>query len=174
MILALSSLFLYPFLAVLGFWGLGLGLYFLLKHRAERQLREAEHPDSLTSEELLDELRHGFIQRRKVTVRTHTEYLPFLIERIRETIDRGLGDDQVQSLLERIDLHKPGTHQKAMFPIECDGISSDLMLEWIRDSADRIELTIWAMRPVAKAVKKFAAGIPRAIPNRDAANRLQD
>ena len=165
---------LFIFLAVLCAWPLGIGLYWLLRHAAERRFRQMEHPDDLTSEEMLNELRYGFIHRRQVVVRTQAEYLPFLIERIRESIDRGLGDDQVRTLLERIDLHKPHTRQKAMFPIECDGISSDLVLEWMRDEADRIELTIWAVKPVAVAVKRFATGIPKAVPRLRAANPPQD
>lgn len=162
------------FIAVASAWPLGIGLYLLLRHLAEKRMHRLEHPDDLTSEEMLNELRYGFIHRRQIVVRTQTEYLPFLIERIRESIDRGLGDEQVKSLLERIDLHKPHTRQKAMFPIECEGISSDLVLEWVRDDADRIELTVWAVKPVARAVKRFAAGIPKAVPCLRATNPPRD
>ncbi|GAA5480937.1 hypothetical protein [Haloferula sargassicola] len=158
------------FIAVLCAWPLGIGMYLLLKRLAERKLHQMEHPDDLTSEEMLNELRYGFIHRRQVVVRTQTEYLPFLIERVRESIDRGLGDEQVRTLLDRVDLHKPQSRQKAMFPIECEGISSDLVFEWIRDEADRIELTVWAVKPVAAAVKQFATGIPKAVPRLKATN----
>jgi hypothetical protein len=145
-------------------WPLGILAVLALRRFYHSRLDKIEHPDSVTSEEILDELRHGFLKRRTITLHTQTEYLPFLIERIRETIDRGLAETQVQTLLVRIDNHRAGDIRQAVFPIECDGVSSDLHFIWVRDQADRITLEITAIPRIIRALKEFRKTIPKADP----------
>ena len=147
-------------------WPLAIGGVFLVRRLAARRLDQLEHPDSLTREELLEDLRHGFLKRHTITLHTQTEYLPFLIESIRETIDRGLSETQVQTLLVRIDHHRPGDIRNAVFPVECEGISSDLNFVWVRDSADRITIEITAIPRVIRALRRFRKSIPVSTPAR--------
>jgi hypothetical protein len=145
-------------------WPLGIAAVFGLRKLYHRRLDRLEHPASLTSDELLEDLRHAFLKLQTVTLHTQTEYLPYLIERIREIIDRGLAETQVQTLLVRIDQHRPGEIRKAVFPIECEGVSSDLRMVWVRDEADRITIEITAIPRVIRALKEFRKSIPKAGP----------
>jgi hypothetical protein len=161
MIDAPGSLSRFLIVAVLLAWPVGIGLWLLLRHLAERRQQRLENPDSLTTTELLDELEHGFIPRQKLGFRTTGEYLPFLLERIRETIDLGITEDQAAALLDRQAHSKPGVTRRAMFTVECEGITSDLLLVWTRDPADRIQLEVTAVPPIARALRDFRKTIPK-------------
>ena len=116
-----------------------------------------------SSEEILEELDREFTPFRRTTIRTQTEYLPFLFECIRENIDSGFEDPQVISLLERIELHRPGEERKAMFTVMSGRQRSDLHLRWVRDSCDRIMLRIQGSPPVIRALRDHQRRIPRAV-----------
>lgn len=123
---------------------------------------DAEVPNS--PGEVIDELRQEFTPRLRTVIRTQTEYLPFLFERIRETIDSGFGDLQMSSLIERIERHRPGEERRAVFSIVEAGIRSDLHLRWTRDAWERIELHVQASPAVIRALKQFKRSIPKALP----------
>lgn len=161
MIDAPGSLSRFLIVAVLVAWPVGIGLWLLLRHLAERRQQQLENPESLTTTELLDELEHGFIPRQRLKFRTTTEYLPFLLERIRENIDLGITEDQAAALLDRQAHSKPGEIRRAMFTVECEGITSDLLFEWVRDEADRIALEVTAVPPIARALRDFRKTIPK-------------
>ena len=80
------------------------GLVVLFKHRWGRSY---DGVVEASSEEILEELHREFAPVRRTTIRTQTEYLPFLFECIRENIDSGFEDPQMASLLERIDPASP-------------------------------------------------------------------
>lgn len=116
-----------------------------------------------SSEEILEELDHEFTPVRRTTIRTQTEYLPFLFECIRENIDSGFEDPQMYSLLERIELHRPDEERRAMFTVVSGRQRSDLHLRWVRDSCDRILLRIQGTPPVIRALRDHQRRIPRAV-----------
>jgi hypothetical protein len=117
-----------------------------------------------SSEEILDELKREFTPSRRTVIRTHTEYLPFLFECIRENIDGGFGDPQVISLLGRVDYHKPAQEKSAMFRVVSEGKRSDLHMQWKRDAWDRIELRIQGTPHIIKALREHKRKIPKALP----------
>lgn len=144
-------------------WPTALAMMWWLRRRCERKL---DRVGEVSSEEILDELDSAYAPQRGITIRTQTEYLPFLVETIREQIDRGLGDQQVQSLIERIDHQRPYHERHAMFPVENKGITSNLSLQWVRDAQDRIELKVRAAPGIIQALRNHKKQIPRAKPAR--------
>lgn len=116
------------------------------------------HPD-----EVLAELDREFTPVRRTTIRTQTEYLPFLFECIRENIDSGFEDPQMISLLERIQIHRPDQERRAMFTVVSGKQRSDLHLRWVRDSCDRILLRIQGAPKLIRALRDHQKRIPRAV-----------
>lgn len=116
-----------------------------------------------SSEEILEELEREFTPVRRTTIRTQTEYLPFLFECIREHIDSGFEDMQMGSLLQRIELHRPDEERSAMFTVVSGRQRSDLHLRWVRDSCDRIMLHIQGAPRIIRALKEHQRRIPKAL-----------
>lgn len=116
-----------------------------------------------SSEEILAEIDREFAPSRRTTIRTQTEYLPFLFESIRENIDSGFEDPQVISLLQRIETHKPGEERSAMFSVMTGRKRSDIHMHWVRDSCDRILLRIQGAPPVIRALRDHQRRIPKAV-----------
>lgn len=153
----------YAYLIAAGTMVLGLVFGFLLTRRYSRRY---ERQGEATSEEILAELKAAYLPRRLVEIRTQVEYLPFVFECILENVDSGFGEKQVRVLLTRIDAHRPLSVRNALFPIEIGGVRSDLDFEWKRDDLDRIRLQVLAVPKVARALKKHARTIPRALVGR--------
>ncbi len=116
-----------------------------------------------SSEEILAELDREFAPSRRTTIRTQTEYLPFLFESIRENIDSGFEDPQVISLLHRIENHKAGEERSAMFSVMSGKKRSDIHMQWVRDSCDRILLHIQGEPTVIRALRDHQRRIPKAV-----------
>lgn len=116
-----------------------------------------------SSEEILAELDREFAPSRRTTIRTQTEYLPFVFECIRENIDSGFEDPQVISLLERIEHHRPDEERRATFTVISNRQPSDLHLRWVRDSCDRILLRIQGAPVVIRALRDHQRRIPKAV-----------
>ena len=116
-----------------------------------------------SSEEIMEELDREFSPLRRTTIRTQTEYLPFLFECIRENIDSGFEDPQMLSLLERIEFQRPDQERSAMFSVVSGHQRSDLRMRWIRDSCDRILLRIQGSPPVIRALRDHQRRIPKAL-----------
>ncbi|MEK7950786.1 hypothetical protein [Luteolibacter soli] len=140
-------------------WPVGFALAWFWRRRwIERYERLGES----TSEEMLDELEKAWATRRTLLIRTSTEYLPFVFERIREIVDSGFEDKQMLSLLERIDYHRPNEEQQAVFPVEVKGRTVDLHLKWARDEGDRIRLRVTAAPAIIRALREQKKKIPKA------------
>jgi hypothetical protein len=116
-----------------------------------------------SSEEILAELDREFTPVRRTTIRTQTEYLPFVFECIRENIDSGFEDPQMYSLLERIEFQRPDEVRCARFTVVSGRQRSDLQMRWVRDSCDRILLRIQGAPPVIRALRDHKRHIPRAV-----------
>ena len=116
-----------------------------------------------SSEEILAELDREFTPFRRTTIRTQTEYLPFVFECIRENIDSGFEDPQMISLLERIEFQRPDEERSARFTVVSGLQRSDLHLRWVRDSCDRILLRIQGAPPVIRALRDHQRRIPKAV-----------
>jgi|GEM_PF-3481802 len=149
-------------IAVLVAWPVALLLVWLLKRHWGRKY---ERLGESTSEEMLAELEREYVPRRRTVIRTQTEYLPYVFECIRENIESGFEDPQVQSLLRRIDFHRPDEERNAVFVVDVGGRPSDLRLRWTRDASDRIELHVQAAPPVIEALREHKKRIPRAVVN---------
>jgi hypothetical protein len=135
-------------------------LVVIFKRRSSRAYDGAEEA---SSEVMLEELEREFTPVRRTTIRTQTEYLPFLFECIRENIDSGFEDPQMISLLERIQIHRPDQERGAMFSVVSGRQRSDLHLRWVRDSCDRILLKIQGAPNVIRALRDHQKRIPRAV-----------
>ena len=116
-----------------------------------------------SAEETLEELDREFTAVRRTTIRTQTEYLPFLFECIRENIDSGFEDPQVISLLRRIEFHRPDEERGAMFTIVSGHQRSHLHMRWVRDSCDRISLRIQGAPKIIRALRDHKRKIPKAV-----------
>lgn len=116
-----------------------------------------------SSEEILEELHREFTPLRRTTIRTQTEYLPFLFECIRENIDSGFEDPQMYSLLRRIESQRPDEERSARFTVVSGRQRSDLHLRWVRDSCDRILLRIQGAPAVIRALREHQRRIPGAV-----------
>lgn len=125
--------------------------------------RQYERGPAASSEEILAELNQAFPPARRTTIRTQTEYLPFLFECIRENIDSGFEDPQMISLLERIELQRPNEERSAIFTVVSGRQRSDLHMRWVRDSCNRILLRIQGTPPVIRALREHKRRIPRAL-----------
>lgn len=156
---ASSDLSTFLIAGVIVVWPTALMLIWLMKRRYAQKL---DRLGECSSEEMLEELDSAFAPRGKVTIRTQTEYLPFLIEALREETDRGLDDQQVRSLIERIDHQRPHHERRAVFHVESHGVTSNLSLQWVRDDEDRIELKVHAAPEIVRALKNHKKTIPRA------------
>ena len=135
-------------------------LMVVLKRRWERGYETAVES---SPEEILAEMDREFIPSRRTTIRTQTEYLPFLFESIRENIDSGFEDPQVISLLQRIETHKPGEERSAMFSVMTGRQRSDIHMQWVRDSCDRIQMRVQGTPSVIRALRDHQRRIPKAV-----------
>ncbi|MEO5715072.1 MAG: hypothetical protein ABIT37_16455 [Luteolibacter sp.] len=136
------------------------GLLVLFKRRWSRAY---DGSVEASSEEILKELDREFTPLRRTTIRTQTEYLPFLFECIRENIDSGFEDQQMGSLLQRIELHRADEERSAMFTVVSGRQRSDLHLRWVRDSCDRILLRIQGAPRIIRALRDHQRRIPKAV-----------
>ena len=136
------------------------GLVVLFKRRWGRSY---DGSVEASSEEILEELDREFTTLRRTTIRTQTEYLPFVFECIRENIDSGFEDPQMISLLERIEIHRPDEERCAMFSVVSGRQRSDLHMRWVRDSCDRILLHVQGAPPVIRALRDHKRRIPKAV-----------
>lgn len=136
------------------------GLWVLLKRRWDRAY---EGTPEASSEEIIEELEREFTPCLRTTIRTQTEYLPFLFECIRENIDSGFEDPQMIWLLRRIDFHRPDEEKRAMFTVISDNERSDLHFRWVRDSCDRITLRIQGVPHIIRALREHKRRIPGAL-----------
>lgn len=148
-------------ISVLLAWPLGWAAYGILKRRWEKAYDDEKEANP---EDTVRELEREFSPCRRTVIRTQTEYLPFLVECIREQIDGGLEDTQMFSLLERIEIHRPGEERRAVFHVAEGGKRSDLHLKWKRDAWDRIELHVQGSPRIIRALKRFKRRIPEAAP----------
>lgn len=145
--------------AVIGAWVLSItGIFVLRWHYSKRLERLGES----TSEEMVGELNQAYKPASRVRIQTQTEYLPFVIETIRENIDNGLAEPQVQLLLERIEGHRVGIERHAMFPVESNQRPGDLRLSWICDAHHRIDLRVQADPTIVRALRELKRNIPKA------------
>ena len=146
--------------AVAGAWLLAIAGILILRRHYNRKL---ERVGEASSEEILSELKSAYKPAPQVRIQTQTEYLPFVIETIRENIDSGLDDDQVQLLLDRIEGHRLGNERQAMFSVEFEKVSSDLRLSWTCDSNQRIDLRIQSHPRIIRALREVKKRIPKAV-----------
>jgi hypothetical protein len=136
------------------------GLVVFFKRRWDRSY---DGTVEASSEEILEDLDREYAPFRRTTIRTQTEYLPFLFECIRENIDSGFEDPQMYSLLKRIEHQAPDEERSARFTVVSGQQLSDLHLRWVRDSCDRILLRIQGAPQVIRALRDHKRRIPRAI-----------
>ncbi len=136
------------------------GLVVILKRRWDQAYDGGQEA---SSEEILEELDREFTPFRRTTIRTQTEYLPFLFECIRENIDSGFEDPQMYSLLERIEHHRADEERSARFTVVSGRQRSDLQMRWVRDSCDRIQLRIQGAPQVIRALRDHKKRIPGAV-----------
>ncbi len=145
--------------AVIGAWLLAIVGIVLMRWHYNRRL---DRIGESSSEEMIDELETVYKPVPRIRIQTQTEYLPFVIERIRENIDSGLDDDQVQLLLERIENHRLGDERQAIFPIESLNVPSDLRLSWTCDASHRIDLRVQGDPSIIRALDDLRKNIPKA------------
>ena len=145
--------------AVIGAWLLAIAGILVMRWYYTRRL---ERLGEASSEEMVGELDKAYTPTPRVRIQTQTEYLPFVIETIRENIDSGLREQQVQMLLERIENHRLGDERRAMFPVESRHISSELRLNWTCDSNHRIDLHVEGDARVVRALRELKKKIPKA------------
>src|SRR5690606_17539997 len=131
-------------------WPLLLVVGWMLKRRWARRY---ERMGESTSEEMLAELAGAYAPRRTIRIHTPTEYLPFVLESIREVVDSGFDDKQMLSLLQRVEIHRPHDERRAVFPVEVGGRRTDLLFVWSRDAADRMRLGITAAPTIIRALR---------------------
>jgi hypothetical protein len=135
----------------------------LLVYFKRRMGRSYDGAVEASSEEILEELDREFTPVRRTTIRTQTEYLPFVFECIRENIDSGFEDPQMYSLLQRIEHHRPDEERSARFTVVSGRQRSDLHLRWVRDSCDRILLRIQGAPAIIRALRDHQRRIPKAL-----------
>ena len=156
----LQALSLFTYLCVFLSVPVAWGLLVIFKRRWGRAY---DGTVETSSEEILEELDREFTPCRRTTIRTQTEYLPFLFECIRENIDSGFEDPQMYSLLQRIEVHRPDEERCAMFTVVSNHQRSDLHLRWVRDSCDRIFLRIQGAPRIIRALRNHQRRIPKAV-----------
>ncbi|MEM1083277.1 MAG: hypothetical protein AAGI48_04085 [Verrucomicrobiota bacterium] len=154
---SLTALFIY---GVVGAWVLALAGILIMRRYYSRKL---EQLGESSTEEMIEELSTSYTPSARVRILTQTEYLPFILETVRENIDSGLDDLRVQTLLERVDNHHAGDERKAVFPVDVEGQTSDLRLCWMRDEHDRIDLTVRGAPNIIEALREQKRRIPKAV-----------
>lgn len=145
--------------AVIAAWLMALAGVLLLRWHYSRKIDRLEES---SSEEMIEELEQAYAPAPQVRIRTQTEYLPYVIETIRENVDSGLAEQQVRMLLERIENHRPDRESHAVFPVECGRSTSDLRLSWRCDANSRIELVIQGDPRIIRELRKTKRRIPKA------------
>ncbi|BCX46958.1 hypothetical protein HAHE_08660 [Haloferula helveola] len=148
-------------LAVLIGWPVAMLLAWWMRRVCSRRL---DRLGEASSEEMLSELESEYAPRPAIRIRTQTEYLPFLVECIREQVDSGLDDDKVRCLQERAEGSKPNEERVATFTVETAGTTDTLSIAWTRDESDRIDLRIRAAPRIIKALREHKKKVPRAKP----------
>lgn len=143
-------------------WIGGGGLYWLLRRRYSDQF---DRLGETSSEQMLDELEKEWKPRPAITLRTQAEYLPFVIESVREVVDRGLDDDKMICLQERFENSRPNESRTATFTVEAAGRTDTLQFDWRRDDSDRIEIRVRAAPPIIRALKAQRRKVPKSRPD---------
>lgn len=156
----LQALSIFTYLSVLAVGPVAWGLLVFFKRRWGRAY---DGTVEASSEEILEELDREFAPSRRTTLRTQTEYLPFLFECIRENIDSGFEDTQMISLLERIEFQRPGQERGARFTVVARGRRSQLHIRWVRDSCSRICLHFEGAPSIIRALRRYRGQIPGAV-----------
>lgn len=144
---------LYVMVAVLSLVGAG-----VVRWLNDRPLKHKEY----SPDEMLDELESAYAERETLEIFTTLEYLPMLFERIHLTTDLGFPEHQVAALLHRISTQRPRVIRSAIFPIEIKKVNSDIDLQWIRPSEDRVHMLVTAVPEVIKALGEEAEKLPAA------------
>lgn len=148
-----STIILYSIVAVLSLVGAG-----LVRWLSDRPVKHEEY----SPDEMLDELENAFAERETIEIFTTLEYLPMLFERVHLTTDAGFPEHQVAALLHRISNQRPRVIRSALFPIEIKKVNSDVELQWIRPTEDRVHMLVTAVPEVIKALSEEAEKLPAA------------
>lgn len=152
------------FIARLAIWSAFIGWPLVLVIAWALNRRWGDKYDRLgesSSEEMLGELESAYATRRSVVIRTTTEYLPYVFEWIREVVDGGFDELHTQTLLNRIDFHRPGVQSQAVFPVEVSGRRIDLLFQWSRDAEDRVRLRVTAAPSIIRVLREKKKTIPK-------------
>ncbi|MDQ8192672.1 hypothetical protein [Roseibacillus persicicus] len=114
-----------------------------------------------TPEEIGSEMDAAFVVRDTIRINGHTEYAPIILSSIRKLVDLGFGQKQEDSVIFRLENQPPDHFRSAVYPIEIDGVASDIDFQWVRDSeVDRFVLCITAVPILISAVESSSETIP--------------
>ena len=111
-------------------------------------------------EEIEQEMKAAFVERRVVELTTTMEYLPLLFEKLSLPIEAGLPDFQIAALIHRISNQPTYYAGSGIFPVTVEGVASDLDVQWIKVSSERIQMRIEAVEAITKAVEQAATELP--------------
>ncbi|MEC5128304.1 hypothetical protein VSU19_16195 [Verrucomicrobiales bacterium BCK34] len=128
----------------------------IVKWLTNRPLDHKEY----SPEEMSKELESAFVARGVVELTTTIEYLPLLLEQMTASIQTGFPEAQIAALIHRISTQKTYYVRSAVFPISVDSVASDLDIQWVRSSDDRVQMRIEAVPELIQAIKQAANELP--------------
>ena len=104
--------------------------------------------DNVVDEDILAEMEAAFVQREILTFTVHTNSVGVMLHRLTEAVGLGFGTRQAETLAYRISNQHSLEYFSAVYPVEVNGISSDLEFQWCREEERTARIAICAVDDV--------------------------
>jgi hypothetical protein len=137
---AMTTLFTISFLLVAG--------SMFAKFLTEWLSNRPEQGSDDSPEDILAEMEAAFVQREILTFTVHTNSVGVMLHRLTEAVGLGFGTRQAETLAYRISNQHSREYFSAAYPVEVNGISSDLEFQWYREEERTARIAICAVDDV--------------------------
>ena len=89
-----------------------------------------------TPEEIQREMDAAFLDRDTIRVTGLTEYAPLVLSSMSSVVDTGFDQKQRDSIIFRLENQSSCYGRSAVYPVEVEGVASDIDFQWLRDQSD--------------------------------------
>jgi hypothetical protein len=99
-------------------------------------------------EDILAEMEAAFVERDVLTFTIHTSSVGVMLHRLTEAVGLGFGTRQADTLVYRVANQRTREYFSAAYPVEVNGVSSDLEFQWCREDERTVRIAICAVDEV--------------------------
>lgn len=113
----------------------------------------SNRPDSqpqYSQEDILSEIDEVFVDREVLSFSVNLQSVPVLLYRLTEAVGFGFTSRQAETLAHRVIHQHVQEYYQATYPIEVNGVPSDLEFQWCREQEDAVRIAICAVEEVLK------------------------